>query len=388
MQPILFRIPITTEGIPVYGFGLMLFLTFLATTWLASHRARKMGIAPEVIQDVAVWIFLGGLIGARLTYLVFHERLHNPLQVLAALPRIWDGGIILYGAVAGALIGYLIGHALFFRKKPNVTVLRMADLIAPTVALGLILGRMGCFLNGCCYGQVACPSCPAVSFPLSSPAMGQMVQRGYQTAAGFLLRKGEKGEAVVRLVDPGSAAAASGLKASDVITRMKLGTTKGKEEPVKDRQDIYLLLGDPSIPRDQKTEITLTVQRDDKEITLPPFRPRTIGLHPTQIYESISMVLLLFLLLSFEPFKTRDGQVMALMMICYGAHRYVNEILRSDERPAEFEKIVSGLVIAGGFFLLGWLWWRNAPAQTPAPLTTPTARPETVKASAGTSAAR
>src|SRR5438094_258288 len=175
MQPILFRIPNTPDGLPVYGFGMMLFVTFIATTWMATRRAVKAGIAREVIQDVAVWIFLGGILGARLTYLIFHERMpiwppERLWDLIKALPRIWDGGIILYGAVAGAVAAYFVGHWLFFRHKANVTVLRMADVIAPTIALGLIFGRMGCLLNGCCYGQVACQNgCPSISFPLWAP---------------------------------------------------------------------------------------------------------------------------------------------------------------------------------------------------------------------------
>src|SRR5262249_55767747 len=140
------------------------------------------------IQDVAVWIFLGGILGARLTYLIFDQKMRDPGKILLALPRIWDGGIIFYGSVAGAVVAYFIGHWLFFRHKPNVTILRMADVIAPTIALGMIIGRMGCLLNGCCYGQVACEKgCPSITFPLSAPSAGVLTRAGYQTACGFLV---------------------------------------------------------------------------------------------------------------------------------------------------------------------------------------------------------
>src|SRR5436305_9026177 len=110
MQPILFRIPIPNNpnGLPVYGFGMMLFVTFIATTWMASRRAVKVGIAREVIQDVAVWVFLGGILGARLTYLLFQPpamKIWPPQDLwnlIKALPRIRDGCIILYCAIVGA----------------------------------------------------------------------------------------------------------------------------------------------------------------------------------------------------------------------------------------------------------------------------------------------
>jgi phosphatidylglycerol---prolipoprotein diacylglyceryl transferase len=353
MRQVLFRIPVGQDGWPVYGFGMMLFLAFIACIWLATRRAKKVGISAEVIQDLALWIFLGGLIGARITYLLLHEKFEGIWEFLVAMPQIWTGGIIFYGAVWGATLSYFIGWAISFRHRENVTTLRLADVIAPTIAVGLLLGRVGCFLNGCCYGQVACESCPAVHFPMSAPARYDMVAAGYQTAAGFLT---EDRVARVREVQPGSPAEASGLKKNDLIIKVnkeevpemtehgeKLPSTAGLGD---------LLLG--NWPRGE-SKLELTVKRDDKELSLPSFRPVTIGLQPTQLYESISMLLVLVLLLAFDSVKRRDGQVMALMMICYALHRYVNEILRIDQRPVGFESYFSILLGVGGIGMMIWL---------------------------------
>src|SRR6516225_3648448 len=100
MQQVLFRIPLPflqewlPEGLPIYGFGMMLFVAFLLCTWLAGRRAEREGIPRETIQDLAIWLFLGGLIGARIVYLL-HARPATFLAFLMQLPRIWDGGIIL-----------------------------------------------------------------------------------------------------------------------------------------------------------------------------------------------------------------------------------------------------------------------------------------------------
>src|SRR5262249_38889780 len=147
-----------------------------------------------------------------------------------------------------------------------------------------------------------------------------------------------------------SAAARAGLKDGDVIVGVN-GT------PVKSSEDIERVLRGGG-PRDEKAHLDLQVQRGGKTVDLPTFYPRTLRLQPTQLYESISMVLLLFLLLAFEPFARQDGMVMALMMIGYSVHRYVNEILRSDVRPVGFEKYTSVLVLAGGVALLAWLLWK------------------------------
>src|SRR6185312_7025056 len=104
--------------------------------------------------------------------------------------------------------------------------LKLADIVAPSIAVGLCLGRFGCFLNGCCYGQVACPTCPvyAVHFPLSAPAREGLVDQGYQTAAGFTLDREETQPRVygarVDKVDQGSVAYAAGLRPHDLIVRV------------------------------------------------------------------------------------------------------------------------------------------------------------------------
>src|SRR4051794_40114316 len=103
MLQVLFRLPIKVnwapEGIPIYGFGMMLFLAFLICTWLAGRRAEGEGIPRQYIQDLAIWLFIGGLLGARVTYILqdntmpqFGARWLG--ELVSRLPRIWDGGII------------------------------------------------------------------------------------------------------------------------------------------------------------------------------------------------------------------------------------------------------------------------------------------------------
>jgi prolipoprotein diacylglyceryl transferase len=180
MRQVIFRIPIpgTADGLPIYGYGLMLFVAFIVCTWLAGRRAQKEGIAKEHIQDLAIWLFVGGLLVARFTYLIKYSP--YPLfswDFLSQFPRIWDGGVILYGAVIGGMIGYALAHHFIIRKH-HLSGWKIADIAAPSVALGIALGRIGCLLNGCCYGHVACPHCPGVSFPLSAPPRYELVQAG------------------------------------------------------------------------------------------------------------------------------------------------------------------------------------------------------------------
>src|SRR5205085_2808110 len=137
-------------------------------------------------------------------------------------PRIWDGGLILYGSVIGGVLAYALAYLLFFRRR-GVSTLKLADVVAPSVALGICVGRLGCFLNGCCYGQVACAGCAAVypvHFPLPAPPRYILTGAVYQTAARFTLDADQPDDgARVGRVEPGSAADAAGLRPGDLIAR-------------------------------------------------------------------------------------------------------------------------------------------------------------------------
>ena len=191
MLQVLFRIPnpFRADGLPVYGFGMMLFLAFIGCTWLAGRRALREGISKETIQDLAVWLFIGGLLGARITYLLNENPRPDLWTFLKKLPQIWEGGIVFYGSVLGGLAAYLVAYFLIYRKR-GLNTFRLVDAIAPSICLGLALGRIGCFLNGCCYGGVCTADHAAVTpvtFPLSAPARDVLVDAGLQTVAGFTI---------------------------------------------------------------------------------------------------------------------------------------------------------------------------------------------------------
>jgi phosphatidylglycerol---prolipoprotein diacylglyceryl transferase len=378
MQQVLWRIPLKfgpfPEGVPIYGFGMMLFLAFILCTWLAGRRARREGIAKEHIQDLAIWLFIGGLLGARITYLLQETPRPTFTELLTRLPKIWDGGIILYGSVLGALVGYLGAYFFIFRKY-RISTLKLADIIAPSVAVGLCLGRIGCFLNGCCYGQVACADCAvyAVHFPLSAPAREALVDAGTQTVAGFTVDADQPSDldgVKVGKVEHGSAAYDAGLRDGDVIQGV---TVDGAEQRIGGPADLSRVLGSLQFWKRGAKTVSLDVRpANGAPAATKPFTPRTVGLHPTQLYEAVSMFLLFLVLTAYYPLHTRDGQVMAVLMACYGAHRFFNELLRDDPRPVGFERYSSVLLVGAGLALLAWTWLRPAqyrpqvPAKEPA----------------------
>lgn len=159
MKQVLFRVP--GLGVPLYGFGTLLVVAFCAGMLLAARRSRRERLDPEVVLDLAAWVLIGGVVGARLFFVA--EYWGEKVTTAAEVFHVWDGGIVLYGGLAGGLATLLVGRA--FRTFP---VLATLDAVAPSVALGVALGRVGCFLNGCCYGHVCDLPWLAVRFPRGS----------------------------------------------------------------------------------------------------------------------------------------------------------------------------------------------------------------------------
>ncbi len=356
MRQILFRIPPwSDDGLPIYGFGAMMVIALYAGVWLAGRRAQKEGIAKETLWDLAIWLFFGGIVGARIVYMIQYSR------PVTEFLKIWEGGLVFYGSAIGGVVGYLLGYYFVFRKR-GVSSWQLADIVAPSVALGLGIGRFGCLLNGCCFGNVACVDCPAIHFPVHSPPWSWLAGARYQTSTGFTLQDNSIGPPTVGAVEPSSAAHEAGLQAGDVIAAID-------DKEIKSSQELgsYVL-------REWKrgqTAMQLTVGRGGESITLPAFVPRALGLHPTQLYESISMFLLFILLIAFQPFRPRVGAVMVLLMLCYAVHRFLNEMLRNDTDPVGFDMTLSQngsvLVLLAAMAMALWLWRKGArPEPTPA----------------------
>jgi phosphatidylglycerol:prolipoprotein diacylglycerol transferase len=160
MRQVLFTIPIF-GGIKLFGYGTMMVLAFIGSTWVATWRARREKLEPEVILDMAFWIFFTGMVGARLFYCI--QYWGRGIDSLLDVVQYWKGGIVYYGGILGGVIAFFAyRHFRPFPLRPYL------DVMAPAIAVGTLFGRLGCFLNGCCYGD-ACNLPWAVSFPKFSP---------------------------------------------------------------------------------------------------------------------------------------------------------------------------------------------------------------------------
>ena len=137
---------------PVYWYGVMMALAFLAGmthwTWLA----RRTGRHADTAGDLAFWLMVGGILGARLAYVVSNFDYYRaaPQEII----RVDQGGLIFYGGLIGGAIAFFA-----FAAWKRVPVLDLGDFTLTALPLGHAFGRVGCFLNNCCGGcPVAHPS--------------------------------------------------------------------------------------------------------------------------------------------------------------------------------------------------------------------------------------
>ena len=132
--------------VTIHAYGLLLAIAVLTSTFLLVHDARASNIKPEVIYDLVFWAMVGGIIGARAFYVLLNYPFYaaNPYEILMIQKGglAWQGGLIVGGL---ATVLFIRGRKLFLPV--------MLDLCAPYLALGQSIGRIGCLLNGCCYGK-------------------------------------------------------------------------------------------------------------------------------------------------------------------------------------------------------------------------------------------
>jgi phosphatidylglycerol:prolipoprotein diacylglycerol transferase len=309
MFPELFEIPLI--HLTVKSYGLMMVIGFLAAVSLIRRLSLKITPDPQFITNAALYSLMGGIVGARLFFVIhYRDRFaEHPLDVF----KIWQGGLELLGGVVLA-----VAIILFYLRYHKLPIRRYLDILAVGLMLALAFGRLGCFLNGCCYGK-----------PTDLPW-------GVRSPYGSFA----------------------------YLSQTEPDLARNRSEPQLKLPDEYFGYEDEhgqwyaglkpydALDEEQKAEVTRG-------------KYRCLPVHPTQLYSSaVAAVCFVILFLFWKrvqkaedlggPRKlfAKQGCVFPLMFVLYGISRFSLELLR-DDNPFEFAGLTISQLIGLGMIALG-----------------------------------
>ena len=351
------------DGLPIRGYGVMLLLAAGAAVTMVTSRGERMGVSGELIYQLAFWLFVGGIVGARGFHVIQKwetYRRDSVMETVKAVINVPQGGLVVYGSLFGAALAFFL-----FVRKHRLPAFAIADLIAPGMAMGLAIGRIGCLLNGCCFGDVCdypwaitFPSAKEARQPFDSPPYAYQHRSGW--LHGIVIQGLPQDPPIVDHVD------ADQIGIDRKIDRKIDGGPKPGQ--------VVVAINDQ--PVDSVARAQYELARSGPELTLKmrdgstfrwtvdslPARSRPV--HPVQIYSSINAALLSLVLWAWYPFRRRDGQVLALLLTVYPVSRFLLEWIRMDEAAFFLNLTVSQtasvLILAVGLGI--WVFVRRRPA--------------------------
>ena len=374
-MPILFKIPYLNLEVP--AFGLMMTVGFFLAIWWAVQRAIRSGANPDVVLNMGFIALIGGVVGCRIMYVA-----HYPDLVFAGHPtllsKIWaavnltKGGMEYYGGFIASVVGVLVYLHFWGHSKRWYF-----DIVAPSVAVGMAFGRIGCFLNGCCFGGV-CELPWAVKFPYgSNPAAHQFMQRlpGAELPAELIhISRGLMAQPIpiqsFMATDAEIEAAfakSKGLRAEiDEKTRAAQNAA-GDEKKRLETEVAKLQAARLKLPHAE-----MRTQLDKFGLTMPELRALahkhpSNPVHPTQLYSTAGLLVLAWLLGAVYWRRTRDGQVICLLFAIEPVSRWLLEMIRSDNPHDAFGLTISQFlaIVLTLIGILGLLILRNLPPRSP-----------------------
>lgn len=309
MYPTLFNL----GPIPVRAYGFMMMLGFLISIHLAARRARRCGADEELVLNIGLIALITGVLGARLFYVIHYpEHFSSVIQYFA----IWTGGLEFYGGFLLAVAAILI---YMYRRKQSIRL--YMDILAPAIMLGLAFGRIGCFLNGCCWGKPTSLVC-AVKFPYASPAFQHQWYRTRQLAVpGEFIMNQAQGRPI--LIDRETLNAPD-QKLADLLKKVRPHTANARE----------LEMVDQHLKKWNTTLAGLKKLADKIDL-------RSLAVHPTQLYSSFNALAISLILSWYFWRRRKHGMVIALLFVIYPINRFLLELMRADNPYDTFGLTVS-----------------------------------------------
>ena len=297
----LFKIPFL--NVPIYGYGLMLVIGFLGAIQLGKALAKRCGLDPELFVNAGLLALVTGVGGARISHVLENLAYYtNPQRsawanFLDAI-NIRSGGLTYYG-------GFLLAFPslVLYARWKKIPIRLGMDIVAPCVMVGLGFGRVGCFLNGCCYGAT-CDLPWAVHFPYYSIPYREEIAEGRVQPPDMLMRVDSNGHVM------------------DVLS------------PAEIKQDAA------ELPPD-----ALSVAQQQ----------HSLPLHPSQLYSAVTAALICGVVLCYFTLPHAPGRAFALMMMIEGLTRYILELLRVE--PPVIGEFSLSMILGIGLLLFGIVLW-------------------------------
>ncbi|RJP22877.1 MAG: prolipoprotein diacylglyceryl transferase [Candidatus Abyssobacteria bacterium SURF_5] len=143
MHPILFKI----GPFELYTYGAFLAVAFLTAIYLGMRETQRVGLKPELAADLGIVVIIASIVGARIFYILFYD-LHYTLEHPSELLKLRQTGLVYYGGLL-----FAVAAGLLYARRKGAPLLLLMDIAAPSIAIGQAIGRIGCFMSGCCYGE-------------------------------------------------------------------------------------------------------------------------------------------------------------------------------------------------------------------------------------------
>ncbi|MBM4004974.1 MAG: hypothetical protein FJ295_17075 [Planctomycetes bacterium] len=309
-------------GLPIRGFGTTVMVGALSGIGLGLSRARRMGGDTEQLSSLAFVVCVAGFVGARAFYVIqYFDEFRRPtvLATVQQMLNFTEGGMVIYGSVLAGFAG-----GICFALRHRMPILPYCDLWAPSLALGMAVGRIGCFCHGCCFSGVCATEQLAVRFPQGSPAYWHQFRLGQ--LHGIRLAGASDGAPIVSEVQAGSPAADSGIHpGARILSINGRAVTRLSEALLDPNHDLvpvlHLETDDPGSVKGRK----------EYSWSIGAIPGRSLPVYPIQLYSFVSSFLLFLVLWWRYPLRQRDGEVIGLLMLMYPIARTLEEIIRDDE---------------------------------------------------------
>ncbi|UCF33915.1 MAG: prolipoprotein diacylglyceryl transferase, partial [Phycisphaerales bacterium] len=374
MHPTLFTLP---GGIPITTYGFCMMVGFLLAVWLAMKRGMRVKADPDVVLNLGFFCLVGGVIGARLFYVAHYWRAQfadrgNPW--LAVL-NFREGGMEFLGGFIGAAV-IIVAYLVSTKRSLRLYL----DILAPSVALGLAFGRIGCFFNGCCFGGVClAENAPepapryvwAVEFPYDSAAQRRQWEERRVTVPAELLFTAKDvvqpmpvpRDAIIMSPERREGPARNLRKAQEALRKAKARNAdqeevkplerrvavakKGLEDQVKNSSLVTLYRAQQYPSRVVPSRKTSVSELEDLAA-----QAHSLPVHPTQLYSSMNGFLMYGVLVALFYVRKRHGVVMAAFFVLYPVARFLLEGIRTDN-PHDAAGLTASQFISVVLFTIG-----------------------------------